>query len=229
MFLKDVEFATMYREHFAAVGRGRTPVSKWEAKAAAMTLDSVAETSMDPYLVQLLALMALEPSDTVLDVGCGSGSLAVAMAAQAKAVYALDYSPTMLAHVQARAAQQSINTIHTIEKDWYEPWDEVPMCEVAVASRSSLVEDMAAAVIKLSQKARRRVWLTYPTDRQFGAPKGEGGAAHPLGMPEYFYVPAILHQLGVQATVQFIEAAHRWAVISWCPQPLWHPRSEALG
>ena len=61
----------------------------------------------DP-LERMLRMTAATPVDTVLDVGCGPGIVACALAAVAHHVTGLDLSPAMVEQARARQAKQSL-------------------------------------------------------------------------------------------------------------------------
>jgi ubiquinone/menaquinone biosynthesis C-methylase UbiE len=58
-----------------------------------------------------LALAKLEPNDTVLDVGCGTGSLALRLAESGAQVHGLDYSAAMIEIAKAKAAAQRVTNV----------------------------------------------------------------------------------------------------------------------
>lgn len=59
-------------------------------------------------IARVIALLGLEPGATVLDLGCGPGSLAVPLAKAGLAVTAADPEPQMLEAAQAAAAQAGV-------------------------------------------------------------------------------------------------------------------------
>ena len=208
MFLNDIDFAELYIQHKKSSGRGRTPVEKWNARAEKIQVGQI-ENQYTTHFEQTVQVSA---SETVLDVGCGSGGLAVLLAKRAKHVYALDYSQGMLQKVKENAALSGQENVSTLCKDWYEPWDDVPQCDIVIASRSTLVDDMQAALLRLTQHARKRVYVSYPANPFFV----DTEVARILGrekqaFPDYFYIPAILHTLGFYPNVSFIEYPSRLA------------------
>ena len=65
---------------------------------------------------KILRLARLEPGESVLDVGCGTGSLAVAVKRQvgtAGTVYGIDPSPEMLARADKKARKAGVEVVFT--------------------------------------------------------------------------------------------------------------------
>ena len=55
-----------------------------------------------------------------------------------------------------------------MQLDWNEDWSryDIPVCDVAIASRSMIVSDLEAALDKLQSKARRKVCIVEPTTKK---------------------------------------------------------------
>jgi SAM-dependent methyltransferase len=159
------------------------------------------------YVERMLELMAPEPGWTVLDVGCGSGTLAVPLGHRVRAVTALDFSPRMLDLLRARCAEEGLGNVTPVLGSWEDDWARlgVEACDVALASRSLTVDDLRGALLKLHRAARRRVFLTAPVGTGPNDPRVFKAAGRPyLPGPDYLYPLAMLHQLGILATVTFI-------------------------
>lgn len=216
--IHDINFAALYINHKKLAARPPSQSERWDQQAqktAVGDLDSA-------YTKALIAAMRLEPNDTLLDVGCGVGNVAVLVAPSIKLVYALDYSQGMLDKLQTNMHHYNTHNIKTLCKDWADGWQDIPLCEIVVASRSTLVEDMEAALLKMHAHATRHVYLTYPAKNSFGANPAIDTQKNPeLATPSYTYILNILHQHGIYAQARFIDPD--WVLIDWAVQIEAHP------
>ena len=60
---------------------------------------------------EVLEALALQPTDVLLDMGCGTAEVSVAAAASCRAVHAADVSDPMLAAARERAAEAGVSNI----------------------------------------------------------------------------------------------------------------------
>lgn len=208
MTLDDIDFGQRYRDHMVAAGGREKPPEEWDARAEEMGKLN----GNSAYVRDFVGRMNLDGCETLLDVGCGTGAIALAVAPRLKHVYALDYSQGMLDVLMRNARALGIGNVIPIRRAWGDDWTDVPACDVATASRSTAVMDMADALAKLNAKAEKRVYLTNMVGGSFIDPE----VAELLGrdrspLPDYIYVINLLHGMGRHPRLDYIESDNRLA------------------
>ena len=206
MIIDDVDFSGMYREHIRLASRRSKPASDWDKRAEGIA--QTGATPNDPYVLAFTARMQLDGAETLLDIGCGPGTICLPLAPHLKQVFALDYSRGMLDVLQQRAAARGISNVQCIQRSWDDGWDDVPVCDLVVASRSTMVSDLEDALKKLSAKAQRYVYTTHTVDRHFIVGDiMECLGRSTVGFPNYIYAVNLLYQMGYLPRVDFITTA----------------------
>lgn len=159
------------------------------------------------YPDSFLKIMNPESSWTVLDMGSGAGTLALPLSDKVKHITAVDFSDKMLEILRQEAERRGIDNITTIKSSWTDNWDEcgIGIYDVAIASRSLSVDDVASAIIKLNNSARKRVIISTvigdgPFDRKMFEAVGRERAEN----VDYIYFYNLLYQMGIFANISFI-------------------------
>jgi 2-polyprenyl-3-methyl-5-hydroxy-6-metoxy-1,4-benzoquinol methylase len=159
------------------------------------------------YSDSFIEMMNPDPSWTVLDMGCGGGTLAIPLAFRVKHITAVDFSEKMIEILTGEASRRGIKNISAIHASWTDNWAEkgIKKYDVAIASRSLAVDDVKAAIIKLDRAARRRVIISTivgdgPFDRQMFQAVGR----EPRESIDYIYFYNLLYQMGIHASLDFI-------------------------
>ena len=164
-----------------------------------------------PYVAGFIASMRIRPGESVLDVGCGSGALALPLARAGHDVVALDFSSGMLDALRRRAAADGLRNVTTVHAAWDDDWHAagVDAADVVIASRSLDVRDLRAALEKLDAFARRRICITLPAD---GLLYPQLLAQAAVGRPptkrgDHGIALHVLSQMGIEAEVILLQHA----------------------
>ena len=174
--LDAIDFGGLYRARMARQrGRDKTRAD-WDGRAQAMSRDIFSGA----YVEGFVARLNLEGCATLLDVGCGPGTIGLTVAPSLAHVYGLDYSSGMLEAFAENARARGLANATPILRAWEDDWSDVPICDVVVASRSTHVADLEAALVKLDAHARRRVYLTQLAGGRFLEP----GICEAVGRPD---------------------------------------------
>ncbi|CAG35582.1 class I SAM-dependent methyltransferase [Desulfotalea psychrophila] len=176
----------------------------WDKKAPSFS-KSAKESN---YSSLFLSHLPLETGMTVLDIGAGSGTLALPIAKKVQRVTAIDYSQGMLDQLQSEAAAAGIDNIETICCAWQDDWQSknIVAHDIAIASRSLGVDDLQKALIKLNSYASKYVFLTdriNPTPFDSHAFKIIGRPFH--SGPDYIYTLNMLYSMGIHPCVNILE------------------------
>lgn len=203
MLIDDIDFAELYRQQLVLAKRTEKTPDHWDKRAEKMAENCASPT--DSYLLQLLEKIDLRDAKSLFDMGCGPGTVSLALADQLPTVYGVDYSPGMLSVAARRATASGANHIQWIPRAWEDNWDDLPRCDIAVASRSTLVSDMRQAMYKLNRQARLRVYTTHLVSTAFVSPDIQRAAGREvIELPNYIYALNVLYQMGIHAHVDFI-------------------------
>jgi len=178
--------------------------SDWDKKAASFAR----RNKNSPYVPLFLAQLPLDKSMSVLDIGCGPGTLAIPLAEKVASVTCVDYSQAMLELVQKRALEKKINTIRTVNCSWEDDWDQhgILRHDIAISSRSIGVKDLKGALAKLDHHAKQFVFVTdrispTPFDPEAFAAIGRDFNAG----PDYIYTVNCLYSMGIHPSIHILK------------------------
>ena len=104
--IQDVDFGALYREQCRRSSFGARTSADWDRRAKRR---SQGEGDSD-YSLALLARMDLTGAKTALDIGCGTGNLAIPLAKRLRKVHALDFSPEMLRYLERNRKRAGVET-----------------------------------------------------------------------------------------------------------------------
>ncbi len=199
----DIDFNTLYKKQKQSSDFKPKTKEEWDAKAE----DLNKRIHQSIYNEQFLSAVNTSGCETLLDIGCGPGNLAIRFAKKLSQIYALDYSSEMLKCLNQNCISKKIDNITTHQLSWDDDWSNLPRTDIVIASRSMEVADMKVALEKLNNQAKKRVYLTYKTGGSFldiDMLKLIGKTVTPK--PDYIYIVNILYSLGINAKVGFLES-----------------------
>jgi len=201
MTIDGIDFGRLYREHLAAASRSPKPASAWDARAEGVSRRSL----QSRYAQEFIGRMDLSGCATLLDVGCGPGTICLPLASRLDTVYGLDYSQGMLDALASNANLLGVSNVEPVLRAWEDDWSGIPSCDIVVASRSTSVQDMAAALEKLNDKVRKRAYLTHTVGGKFVSQDIlEVIGRKRVAAPDYIYAVNILHAMGIHPRVDYI-------------------------
>lgn len=201
--LDRLDFAKLYKEQMKESTFKGKKSDDWDKRASSM--NSNVHNSI--YTKTFIEQIDTRNATSLLDVGCGPGTIALAMASKLQKIYALDYSLGMLECVTKNCQEKNLNNVTTIHKSWEDSWDEVPSADIVVASRSMEVKDIKEAVLKLNEKANKRVYLTTKVGGSFLDYEILNQLSREIyPRPDYIYLVNVLHSMGIYAKVDFIKS-----------------------
>jgi SAM-dependent methyltransferase len=162
-------------------------------------------SSNSNYVDRLLSRMNLTPDMTVLDVGCGSGRMAIPLAKRVRHVTALDQAPAMLELTRQNAAAEFLENIKTIHLDWTKAriGTDVEPHDIVLSSLSVLTLDLREFLIRMDRAAKRSCYLAWGV----GTNERDARVCGVLGeryrpTPSYVVIYNLLYSLGILANVE---------------------------
>lgn len=182
--------------------------AEWDARA----LNFPADAQTGPYARRFIDLMGIRPGETVFDMGCGTGSIALPLGELGHKVVAADFSQGMLDRMQAVMESQGIRTVFPKLMSWDEDWAakgvRTGMVDICVASRSIATHDLRDSLLRLTDIARRRVCITLPTG---SSPRTDERILSELGLSDavfrqHLYAICILANEGLFPRVDYIQS-----------------------
>ena len=162
------------------------------------------------YSKKILEKIKLEPEDTVLDIGCGSGNITIPLARKAKKVTALDISRKMLQLLEENAAENDLSNIDPLNRRLEDVLlnRDIEPHDVVIASRSlNGVYNIKQVLEEINEIAKKYVYITL-----WGANnvKFQNEISKIIGRefhehPTYIYVYNMLYELGIYANIEILE------------------------
>ena len=202
----DIDWQLLWQQSRSAKSWKSKDAKDWDKKAEAFA----GRTRESPYADLFLGHIELNPEFSVLDVGCGPGTLALPIAKQVRRVTAIDYSQGMLDLLNREAEEQGIDNVSTVHCGWEDEWSDfgVEPHDLVICSRSMNIPDLYGALLKLGRYATAAIHVAEriapsPFDPNAFAALGREFSSG----PDYIYTVNMLYQLGIHPRITKIELA----------------------
>lgn len=163
----------------------------------------------DDYHDLLFSKLILNENDSLLDLGCGEGSITLPIAKQVRKVTGVDSSAKMLELLNQRAQEQNIKNVDTILKSLEDiSYEEIGDYDVVLASRSlNGIIPIEETLKTINEIANKYVFITlfgpenWKIEKEFNEYIGKENKP----FPEYNYMFNILYNMGIYANIERLD------------------------
>lgn len=200
----DIDWNMLWQQARQEKSWKRKKKKDWDKRAASFAKRNLGSDFSD----LCLQMLQPEPQWTVLDVGCGPGTLAIPLARRVAQVTAMDFSEQMLAELDLRTEAAALSNIKAVHASWSDDWQKcgVGRHDVVLAARSLAVDDLRGALEKMIKWSKKEVVVVDrvgpgPFDPELfttlGRPFDPG--------PDFVFTLNILLQMGITPSLDYLE------------------------
>ena len=173
---------------------------------------TAAQRVPQPDSFMRFVLPRMRSSDTVLDIGAGTGRYVPTLAGAAARVLALEPSAAMRAHLEQRVAAARLANVAVLAESW--PAADVPPCDVTISAHVVYaVREIGPFLERMNRVTRRAAFLLLNKEppaffvssfwqRIYGEPR--------LPLPGLLECLNALYQLGIPANLSLIPLPSRF-------------------
>lgn len=201
---RDIDWQQLWEQSRAQKSWKSKDAGQWDKKAASFA----SRMKESAYVDRFLQHVALDKTMSVLDVGCGPGTLALPIAPQVAQVTAVDYSAKMLEQVDLQAEKDGLDNIRTVHCSWDDDWQQhgITTYDIVIASRSMNIENLAGGLQKLDSCAAGCVYIAERIDPSPFDADAFTAIGRPFESgPDYIYTVNMLYRLGIHPRIDLIE------------------------
>jgi SAM-dependent methyltransferase len=164
----------------------------------------------DEYPLRLLSRTQIWHEWSVLNIGCGIGTIAIAAAIRGKRVMVIDISSQMLDLVKSEAKNRHLGNIKYLHQSWesIKIGTDLRPHDVVITSRAIMKTDnLYTTLKKIDQAALRYAYVTAWSGKTGDFTRELGDILHRTDPDnsEDVYVYNMLHQMGISPNVEQIE------------------------
>ena len=166
----------------------------------------------DDYHTKLIERIDVSENDTLLDLGCGEGSITIPLAKMAKSVTGVDSAYKMLEILNEKAKKDNIRNITTIEEDLTKiTIGNVGKHDIVVASRSlNGVLNITETIANINEIADKYVYITLfgPNNWKLEKEFYQSINKEYFEFPSHRYFFNILVDMGIYPNVENLNIGH---------------------
>ncbi|WOF17203.1 class I SAM-dependent methyltransferase [Methanoplanus sp. FWC-SCC4] len=187
------------------------PGASWDKRAD--YYDSSVRENLT-HTLKDISFLDLKPDDTVLDVGAGTGRLAVPISAKVKAVTAIDPSARMLMYLRDNMIESKRRNCRCVQKRWEDVClkKDLDPHDVVISAFSMGFADARWALDKLHRASKRMVYIYWFAGKRrddeflkYIADKmGKNNVEKPH-FPDYICIMNVLHDMGIYADLKIYQ------------------------
>jgi 16S rRNA G527 N7-methylase RsmG len=210
-YIKDIDWENIWKMQAGHIlHSGEEAAAFWDKRSESYEKN----VSQSTYTNELVKRMALAPDYSVLDVGGGSGLMAVPLAQKVRHVTVLDISNGMLNLLVNKTESMGISNIDIINKNWYETdvKSEIKPHDVVLASRFlPMGNRLQASLQNMTSAAKKCCYVTWRA-RSFDSIEAESCRLlnkEYTPYPEYPVIYNCLYQMGIEADISVFESISR--------------------
>lgn len=198
------------RQTDAAFARlGRTSADFWDRRARGFHRSTSNSATNDPLFIHLRQVVT--PQTTVLDVGAGTGRLAVALAPLVKHVIAVEPNASMLHYLHQEVEQRKIANISYVTTTWEQAPAELQADVVVCSHVLYPIRDVDTFIARLRTATRQACYI-YMRAMHFDAVnaplwKHFHGEDRCLP-PGYIHALDVMFDMGIYANVDIVRYMH---------------------
>jgi SAM-dependent methyltransferase len=206
MDINKIDWNGIWRNGAIFIGGQADKVTAWNHNAARWN----ATQAESDYGKRVMERLELHPDWTALDVGAGTGVLALPMAKICKHVTALDGSSEMLQYLKQNAERQGVSNITCINKLIEDTTIgvDIPRHDIVIACRSMGWEkDVRTFLKKIDEAAKKYAYLTWGAQERTFDLKLYNSIGRPYGETRtYIILYNLLYQMGICANIEIFDS-----------------------
>lgn len=167
------------------------------------------------YIDELLARIDISSEFSILDVGCGNGTISIPLTKNVRHVTALDSDPGLLPTLTHKCMSEGISNLRFANEDWIQAriGIDIESHDIVLASRFRRLIPIRKFLEQMNQAATKLCYLTWIVDREEIDPQiCEILKKEYHSLPRYDLISNVLSRMEISATVEFFESldTHRF-------------------